>query len=54
MIVIVDERDGVKEGYSSLFGREGVPSTGFGGTEFGGSLPDRRMRDQAFLAALDT
>ena len=35
MIVIVDERDGVKEGYSSLFGREGVPSTGFGGTEFG-------------------
>lgn len=35
MIVIVDERDGVKQGYSSLFGREGVPSTGFGSDEFG-------------------
>ena len=35
MIVIVDERDRVKEGFSSLFGREGVASTGFGGTEFG-------------------
>lgn len=35
MIVIVDERAGVKEGYSSLFGREGVPSAGFGATEFG-------------------
>lgn len=35
MIVIVDERERVKEGYSSLFGREGVPSTGFGASEFG-------------------
>ncbi|MGI6851713.1 response regulator transcription factor [Mesorhizobium sp. 1B3] len=35
MIVIVDERETVKEGYSSLFGREGVPITGFGGSEFG-------------------
>ncbi len=35
MIVIVDERARVKEGYSSLFGREGVPSAGFGATEFG-------------------
>ena len=35
MIVIVDERDRVKEGYSSLFGREGVPSAGFGACEFG-------------------
>lgn len=35
MIVIVDERDRVKEGYSSLFSREGVPSAGFGASEFG-------------------
>ena len=35
MIVIVDERDRVKEGYSSLFGREGVPSAGFCASEFG-------------------
>ncbi len=34
MIVIVDERDRVKEGYSSLFSREGVPSAGFGACEF--------------------
>lgn len=35
MIVIVDERDLVKEGYNSLFNREGVASAGFGSTEFG-------------------
>jgi DNA-binding response OmpR family regulator len=35
MIVIVDERDLVKEGYTSLFGREGVASAGFGSSEFG-------------------
>lgn len=35
MIVIVDERDLVKEGYNSLFGREGVASAGFGSSEFG-------------------
>lgn len=35
MIVIVDERDLVKEGYSSLFDREGVASAGFGPREFG-------------------
>jgi DNA-binding response OmpR family regulator len=35
MIVIVDERERVKEGFSSLFGREGIASTGFGGNEFG-------------------
>jgi DNA-binding response OmpR family regulator len=29
MIVVVDEREMVKDGYTSLFGREGVPSTGF-------------------------
>jgi DNA-binding response OmpR family regulator len=35
MIVIVDERERVKEGYTSLFGREGVPTTGFCASEFG-------------------
>jgi len=35
MIVIVDERELVKEGYSSLFDREGVASTGFCTDEFG-------------------
>lgn len=34
MIVIVDERDIVTQGYTSLFGREGFPSTGFKATEF--------------------
>lgn len=35
MIVIVDERELVKEGYNSLFNREGVASAGFGSNEFG-------------------
>jgi two-component system, OmpR family, flagellar system response regulator FtcR len=35
MIVIVDERELVKEGYHSLFDREGVASAGFGSREFG-------------------
>jgi two-component system, OmpR family, flagellar system response regulator FtcR len=35
MIVIVDERELVKEGYFSLFDREGVASAGFGPNEFG-------------------
>lgn len=35
MIVIVDERELVKEGYYSLFDREGVASAGFGSNEFG-------------------
>jgi DNA-binding response OmpR family regulator len=34
MIVIVDERELVTEGYHSLFGREGVASAGFGPNEF--------------------
>lgn len=34
MIVVVDERELVKDGYTSLFGREGVPSTGFDPIEF--------------------
>lgn len=35
MIVIVDERELVKDGYHSLFDREGVASAGFGSSEFG-------------------
>lgn len=35
MIVVVDERELVKDGYTSLFGREGIPSTGFDPVEFG-------------------
>ena len=35
MIVVVDERELVKDGYTSLFGREGIPSTGFDPGEFG-------------------
>lgn len=35
MIVIVDERELVKEGFNSLFNREGVASAGFGSNEFG-------------------
>jgi DNA-binding response OmpR family regulator len=35
MIVIVDEREVVVQGYASMFGREGVPATGFGPDEFG-------------------
>ena len=53
MIVIVDERDLVKEGYSSLFGREGVASAGFDTHEFGEwveSVADEDLKAvQAFL-----
>ena len=35
MIVIVDERELVKDGFYSLFGREGVAAAGFGSFEFG-------------------
>ena len=35
MIVIVDERSLVTDGYHSMFGREGVASTGFRSHEFG-------------------
>jgi DNA-binding response OmpR family regulator len=35
MIVVVDERELVTSGYTSLFGREGIPSTGFDPGDFG-------------------
>jgi DNA-binding response OmpR family regulator len=34
MIVVVDERELVTSGYASLFGREGIPSTGFDPNDF--------------------
>lgn len=53
MIVIVDERELVKEGYHSLFDREGVASAGFGSSEFGewvSSAPDEDLKSvRAFL-----
>jgi DNA-binding response OmpR family regulator len=53
MIVIVDERELVKEGYHSLFDREGVATAGFGSSEFGEwvtSAPDEDLRSvRAFL-----
>ena len=35
MIVIVDERELVQQGYNSLFDREGVATASFGSSEFG-------------------
>ena len=35
MIVVVDDRQLVTDGYASLFGREGVPSASFDSVEFG-------------------
>jgi two-component system, OmpR family, flagellar system response regulator FtcR len=53
MIVIVDERDLVKEGFHSLFDREGVASAGFGSHEFGewmSSAADEDLKSvRAFL-----
>ena len=53
MIVIVDERKLVTEGYSSLFDREGVATTGFRSSEFGewvSSAADEDLRSvRAFL-----
>ncbi|AZO37048.1 response regulator [Mesorhizobium sp. M2A.F.Ca.ET.037.01.1.1] len=53
MIVIVDERELVTEGYSSLFDREGVATAGFAPGEFGewvNSAADTDLRSvRAFL-----
>ncbi|TPI40517.1 response regulator transcription factor [Mesorhizobium sp. B3-1-9] len=53
MIVIVDERELVTEGYSSLFDREGVATAGFAPGEFGewvSSVADTDLRCvRAFL-----
>ncbi|MCO6051039.1 response regulator transcription factor [Mesorhizobium sp. RP14(2022)] len=47
MIVIVDERELVTEGYHSMFDREGVASTGFRSAEFGdwvSSAPEEDLK----------
>lgn len=53
MIVIVDERELVKDGYASMLGREGVASAGFGSSEFGewvSSAPNEDLKSvRAFL-----
>lgn len=53
MIVIVDERKLVTDGYSSMFDREGVASTGFASSEFGdwvSSAADEDLKSvRAFL-----
>jgi DNA-binding response OmpR family regulator len=53
MIVVVDERELVTEGYNSLFDREGVACAGFAPTEFGEwvtSAPDDDLKSvRAFL-----
>ncbi|WP_054312455.1 response regulator transcription factor [Mesorhizobium sp. 1M-11] len=53
MIVIVDERELVTDGYSSMFGREGVASAGFAPSEFDAwvsSAPEDDLKSvRAFL-----
>lgn len=53
MIVIVDERELVTDGYCSMFGREGVASAGFASREFDDwvtSAPEEDLKSvQAFL-----
>lgn len=53
MIVVVDDRDMVTEGYSSWFGREGITTTGFTPTDFDEwveSVPEQDiMAIEAFL-----
>ena len=51
MIVVVDEREIVKDGYTSLFGREGVPSTGFDPEEFTDWVNSAAEADSAAIEA---
>ena len=51
MIVVVDEREIVTEGYTSLFGREGVPSTGFDPEEFNDWVNSAAEADIAAIEA---
>ncbi len=47
MIVIVDERELVTDGYHSMFDREGVASTGFRSRDFGdwvSSAPEEDLK----------
>ena len=51
MIVVVDERKLVKDGYTALFGREGIPSTGFDPVEFGEWVTTAADSDVAAIEA---
>jgi DNA-binding response OmpR family regulator len=51
MIVVVDERELVKDGYTCLFGREGIPSTGFDPSEFGEWVTTAADADVAAIEA---
>lgn len=50
MIVIVDEREAVADGYASWFDREGVPASGIAPSEFGNWIQSASNRD---LEAID-
>ncbi|PWL17310.1 two-component system response regulator [Falsochrobactrum shanghaiense] len=53
MIIVVDDRDIVIEGYTSLFGREGITTTGFTPADFGEWMESVSQQDvmavEAFL-----
>lgn len=51
MIVIVDERDLVQQGYSSQFGNEGFPSAGFDSIEFNGWMNSASKEDLTSVGA---
>jgi two-component system, OmpR family, flagellar system response regulator FtcR len=52
VIVIVDERELVKEGFSSLFGREGIASAGFAPVEFGAWVTSAADEDLRSVSAV--
>ncbi len=51
MIIIVDERDLVKQGYASQFGNEGFPSAGFDLAEFEGWIDSAGEQDLTSVSA---
>ena len=51
MIVIIDERDLVQQGFSSQFGNEGFPSAGFDRTEFDGWINSASEEDLTSVGA---
>lgn len=51
MIVIVDERDLVRQGYTSQFGNEGFPSAGFDSNEFEGWMNSASEEDLTSVGA---
>ena len=51
MIVIIDERDLVQQGFASQFGNEGFPSAGFDKREFDGWLGSASREDLTSVSA---